>query len=51
MPNINFMQGSLIEVLSIDTKLTYQYAFIYIRQQAIHLRNAIINNKQVLFII
>jgi nucleolar complex protein 2 len=34
------MQRSLIEIFSVNTKLAYEHVFIYIRQLAIHLRNA-----------
>ena len=47
LPIINFMQRSLVEMYAIDVALTYQYAFVYIRQLAIHLRNAIKVKKQV----
>ena len=48
LAQIGFMQKSLVEIFSLDSTLTYQYSFIYIRQLAIHLRNAITNTKEVL---
>ena len=46
LPLINFMQRSLVEIFLIDQALAYQYAFVYIRQLAIHLRNAISVKKK-----
>ncbi|KAJ7394445.1 Nucleolar complex protein 2 [Desmophyllum pertusum] len=45
-PIITFMQNSLVEVFSLDDHLTYQHGFVYIRQLAIHLRNAILQKKK-----
>ena len=47
-PVIAFMQNSLVEIFSLDDHLTYQHGFVYIRQLAIHLRNAILQKKKVL---
>lgn len=46
-PVIAFMQNSLVEIFSLDEHLSYQYGFVYIRQLAIHLRNAILQKKKV----
>lgn len=46
-PVIAFMHNSLVEIFSLDENLSYQYGFVYIRQLAIHLRNAILQKKKV----
>lgn len=46
LPGINFMRRSLTEIYLIDEDCSYFHAFLYVRQLAIHLRNALTLKKK-----
>ncbi|XP_033226481.1 nucleolar complex protein 2 homolog [Belonocnema kinseyi] len=45
-PGINFMRRSLTEIYLLDSNFSYSHAFLFVRQLAIHLRNALTLKKK-----
>ncbi len=41
LPTLTFMGNCVVELYSLDYASSYQHAFVYIRQLALHLRNAL----------
>ncbi|XP_023247323.1 nucleolar complex protein 2 homolog isoform X2 [Copidosoma floridanum] len=46
LAGINFMRRSLVELYLLNTDYSYTHAFMYVRQLAIHLRNALTLKKK-----
>ncbi|KAF9422766.1 Nucleolar Complex 2 protein [Entomortierella beljakovae] len=42
LPNLHLMQNCVAQLYGIDIDRSYQHGFVYIRQLAIHLRNAVL---------
>jgi nucleolar complex protein 2 len=46
LPSINFMRRSLAEMFGLDMNASYNIVFMFVRQLAIHLRNAYTDRKK-----
>jgi nucleolar complex protein 2 len=46
LPVVEFMANCVVELYGLDPVLSYQHAFVYIRQLAIHLRTALLAKKK-----
>ena len=49
MPLLTFLSNCVVELYGLDMAATYQHAFVYIRQLAITLRNALANRTKEAF--
>ena len=46
LPTLTFMGNCLVELYTLDYASSYQHIFIYVRQLALHLRNALMKQTQ-----
>lgn len=51
VPAVNFMRKSLTEMFGLNESVTYNHAFMYIRQLAIHLKSAVTLKKKVCILV
>lgn len=51
VPAVNFMRKCLTEMFGLNESVTYNHAFMYIRQLAIHLKSAVTLKKKVCLLI
>lgn len=44
---INFMKRSLVQIFGMEKEMAYKLGFLFVRQLAVHVRNAIVLKKKV----